>query len=387
MLTTNLGTMKNLSFILFLAFCVSANAQQLYPFKSNTGKFGFKNQSGKVILTPIWDSAEHFVHGKSLVKQNSKIFLINLAGEQISSKFDFIGDFELGLAIVSKSGKYGLIDVSGRLIYPPKFEQADLQKKIIQYTKNKQRKLCGVLNVKPKEKTTALADSLFSKGQYAKSIELYKKYLAVPKASFKIYNNMAFANTMLGQEEKGAFYYLKALEYKEDPIVLYKLAGFYYMHQKYQKSLAVYERALKIHPNNAGMLYSMAKTCSKLGYYERSYALTLKASQIDPENFAHFFNLSYYSLFTNRPKMAIKAAKQSLALAPKETGAYTNLVLGYVLNNQFDEAEPIYKYWKDKYFFEIDAIGKEAFLGDIRQLEKMNIKHPDFKKVRNLLNE
>jgi len=68
--------------------------------------------------------------------------------------------------------------------------------------------------------------------------------------------------------------------------------------------------------------------------------------------------------------------------------AYITLPLVLVLNNRFEEASRIYlKYYK-KYIFNVFAKSfRLQYLDDIAELEKRGITHPDFKKVRELLNE
>jgi len=381
--------MKKLNIILIavMLFSITGYAQDLVPYTDKSGNLGYKNNKGKVILKASWSNAEKFRFGVAKVKTNDFYSLINSQGESVSGNFEHIGNFEMGLAIVKLSGKFGLIDIEGKTIIKPEFNAQQLNEQITQYSKNRVAKLTSPLNIKPKESPLVIADSLYFNRKYSDAVEYYDEYLATPNAGYDIYKKMADSYNQMGYHESAAIYFQKALEFKDDPVILYKLAGLYYMHQRYHKSLEMYERALVIHPNNAGMLYSMAKTCSKLGLYERSYQLTLKASKIDPLNFAHFFNLSYYSLFTNRPEKAITAAKRSLELEPKETGAYTNLALGYILNNEYRNAKVIYKVWKTKYFYNVKPIGKEVFLSDIDQLEKMNITHKDFKKAKKLINK
>ena len=119
--------------------------------------------------------------------------------------------------------------------------------------------------------------------------------------------------------------------------------------------------------------------------YQKAYETVKKASIMQPDDYNIFFNLSFYTLFVSKPQEAIIAAKKSISLAPEQTGAYTNLVLGYVLNNEFAKAKPIYLKWKDKHFPDDKRFCKEVFLQDIKDLEAAGIKHKGFKKVRKLL--
>ncbi len=131
--------------------------------------------------------------------------------------------------------------------------------------------------------------------------------------------------------------------------------------------------------------YYMAQIFAKNQEYENAVLVWQKAIEKEANNYSNYFNLSWYSLFVNKPKQAINAAKKTLELEPRATGVYSNLALGYVLNNEFDKAKPVYLEWKDKQLPGQDRTFKEAFLQDIADLEAAGIKHKDFKKVRELL--
>lgn len=60
----------------------------------------------------------------------------------------------------------------------------------------------------------------------------------------------------------------------------------------------------------------------------------------------------------------------------------TNLALGYLLNNQWEEAEAIYLKWRGKSFPNSGGNCDEIFTQDIATLEAEGIMHPDFEKVR-----
>jgi WD40 repeat protein len=68
--------------------------------------------------------------------------------------------------------------------------------------------------------------------------------------------------------------------------------------------------------------------------------------------------------------------------------AYTTLPLILVLNNRFDEASRIYMKYSKKILFSVFSKSyRLIYLEDIADLEKRGITHPDFQKVRELLNK
>ncbi|MBI5217725.1 MAG: hypothetical protein HY958_02185 [Bacteroidia bacterium] len=79
---------------------------------------------------------------------------------------------------------------------------------------------------------------------------------------------------------------------------------------------------------------------------------------------------------------AIKADKEAQI-------SYTNLPLCFLFNNEFEEAKKVYLNFKDKPYTDDreKTTFKKVFLEDIQNLEGKGITHPDFAKVKKLLNE
>lgn len=106
---------------------------------------------------------------------------------------------------------------------------------------------------------------------------------------------------------------------------------------------------------------------------------------------------SWYLLLDANPQEAEKMALKSLALAPEFEYAYTNLAVALLLQGKYELAEKLYRQWMDKPLNIgveglLETIGddsyatfREVFLHDLKQLEKAGITHPDFSKIRALL--
>lgn len=120
--------------------------------------------------------------------------------------------------------------------------------------------------------------------------------------------------------------------------------------------------------------------------YPRLYRMTESALQEDSSNASLYFELSYCSLFVGKYTKAIESAQKTLQLNPKLVKVETNLALGYLLNNQYDKAEAVYKKWKGKKFDATDEENaNQIFLKDIADLEGAGIQHKDFDKVKRFL--
>ena len=101
-----------------------------------TGKFGFINRKGEVVVPCKYSRAEDFYwHRLSNVGSNGKSGYIDTTGaEVIPLKFDYSESFREGLAYVAinyvdgegnyRTGKYGFIDETGKLVIENKFKIA-----------------------------------------------------------------------------------------------------------------------------------------------------------------------------------------------------------------------------------------------------------------------
>jgi tetratricopeptide (TPR) repeat protein len=98
-------------------------------------------------------------------------------------------------------------------------------------------------------------------------------------------------------------------------------------------------------------------------------------------------NFSYILIENREYASSLKAIQLSLQLNSSHEIAYTNLPLAYIFNNNYDEASKVYQIWKDKPWTTDESYStfREAFLSDISDLESKGISHPDFEKVKVLL--
>lgn len=84
--------------LLITIFSYAIKAQDLYPYRMKSGKFGFANKKMELIIPP---------------------------------QFDYAQCFKFGLAGVKLNGKYGAIDKTGKLIVPYKYDQISISENYI----------------------------------------------------------------------------------------------------------------------------------------------------------------------------------------------------------------------------------------------------------------
>jgi len=180
--------------------------------------------------------------------------------------------------------------------------------------------------------------------------------------------------------------FLKSIDKNEKlDITYYNAALCYQALGDNKKALEYFYKRLDFDENDNWTLREIRYVYYAMNNYLKAYEVAKKLIALEPNNYSNYYDLSFYCFFINKQHEAIMAAKKSLELAPDKTGVYTNLALGYVLDNEFEKAKPIYLEWKDKHFPGDERFCKEVFLKDIKELEAAGIKHKDFKKVRDLL--
>lgn len=94
--------MKRITLLVILIGSVFfATAQKPEPFiDEKTNKYGYKDETGKVVIKPVYDIAYEFTDGKYAE--------VNIGADYSNNK----------------GGKWGIIDIKGKLIHPIKYDRA-----------------------------------------------------------------------------------------------------------------------------------------------------------------------------------------------------------------------------------------------------------------------
>ncbi|GHU14795.1 hypothetical protein FACS189441_5300 [Betaproteobacteria bacterium] len=167
-----------------LAWAENISDNRLTPFW--TDKCGFINQKGEVVIKPQFDSVGFFnKSGFAAVKLGEKWGFIDTTGKLIT-KVQFDTDeyinFGNGLWGVIQDKKKGMIDKKGKIVVPPKFDDAYILDRIGLVVVRQGVKL-GMMN-KEGQLTTAIEfDHIYSfdrKLEYAK-VEQNKKWGIINK--------------------------------------------------------------------------------------------------------------------------------------------------------------------------------------------------------------
>lgn len=123
--------MRPLLTMLLLLAIFTGSAQNLVFFKDEkSGKYGFKDGTGKVIIKPVYDTASVFTDGitrvgKKITYDSYGYGLVNKAGKEIIPLVnDYISDLVDGVSVYQLKGKMGYMDKTGKKLTPPRYTNA-----------------------------------------------------------------------------------------------------------------------------------------------------------------------------------------------------------------------------------------------------------------------
>ena len=128
----------------------------LYPRYKQNNKWGLIDTAGKEITAPVYDTIirsrnEHFV-----VKQGNTYKIIDLQGKEMATlpAFDNLSYvYEGGFIEFIIKGKYGIMNESGKIIIPAKYDKIRATNQSSSLLIVKQNNLWGVVNTEGKELT------------------------------------------------------------------------------------------------------------------------------------------------------------------------------------------------------------------------------------------
>lgn len=104
---------------LFNGFVIDAYSQELIPFKSQmTGKYGYMNESGKIVIKAQFYKVSEFSNGIAIVSDVLTTFYINETGATILKAPSEIESFSNNYGIVRSSGGSYFVNSTGKTISP-----------------------------------------------------------------------------------------------------------------------------------------------------------------------------------------------------------------------------------------------------------------------------
>jgi len=260
----------------------------------------------------------------------------------------------------------------------------------------------------------------------------YSKFYALDSSSYNANSKMGISYQNHKLYDKADFYFRKcAIINPEEPFTPYRIGLLFFDQEKYQEAINSYQEALKLDSlygckaDIAQAFYKMKKYKLAIEYYSQAiaedstvmdnyneladvyadsslYSQAVKYYQIalnwreiyretyleDKENNEKIAdiltNLSWYYLLNNQladaEKIALKAFSQNMGFISTKI----NLAHAILLQNRYNEALKYYDDLLDPKRDNLDGI-KKSILKDFDDLEKHNITHPDFAKIKAMI--
>ncbi len=234
-----------------------------------------------------------------------------------------------------------------------------------------------------------LVISYKAKKDYKKAISQIKKNIKIKgEPKLRDYEEMAGLYTNNEDYKKAIEFYTKVIDKDINNKYAYGSIGYCYRQLgEYDKAITYLNKRLSFDDNSIWTLKQLSYIYSNQKNYLKAEEYTKKAIEINRKYNSLWYNLSFYSLFINKPEQAIIAAHTTMSLNPQAVSVVSNLANGYLLDNQWSKAKMIYLEWKNKHFPNDKRLCQEIFLKDIKELEEAGVHHPNFKKAKQLLKE
>ncbi len=116
-------THLRIAFSLILAAAIGALSAQTLTVKKEKDKYGFADETGKMVIKAKYNQAYPFENGRAKVCKGDNWGFIDATGKEIIPiQYASISAFENGLASVKKGNKYGYIKEDGTIYIKPEYD-------------------------------------------------------------------------------------------------------------------------------------------------------------------------------------------------------------------------------------------------------------------------
>ncbi len=88
-----------------------------------SGRYGYINSNGKLVISAIYEDAGTFIGKMARVSSGSSCYFVNTKGKKVSQDFDSARDMVDGYAAVNISGRWGFMNAKGTVAIDPIFDE------------------------------------------------------------------------------------------------------------------------------------------------------------------------------------------------------------------------------------------------------------------------
>lgn len=163
-------------------------------------------------------------------------------------------------------------------------------------------------------------------------------------ADFRLSLDLAYKQTEEGEFELASIFFRHALTLAPDRVdVLSRVAGFLAATDALSESIALYDRALEIDPNNAALWVDSAVVHEAAGCADQAEWAYRRALELKPDCVTALTRLGEILRYANRREEALAAHRRALAISPGHAESLQNLGMLLVDLTRLEEAETAFK--------------------------------------------
>ena len=192
-------------------------------------------------------------------------------------------------------------------------------------------------------------EKLRGKENFEMAISYYKKALAIDSGYAPAWTGLAgvhISQADIGYLPADEGYNMGRKEAKKAIEINPNLADAYvlltwirtYYDWNWSKADESIKKALKLEPENAGVINGAASLDFTLGRFNEATKLARRTIELDPLRTVGYFDLAIISIFNNLPDESITAAKKCLEINPQYPGAHQLIGFAYLLTGKLDSA-------------------------------------------------
>ena len=162
-------------------------------------------------------------------------------------------------------------------------------------------------------------ESLINSGKYKEAIETFDEVLRI-NSDISALITLSNFNNEGTRDDSGE--YLKVLEVSV--IALNWKGGALYKIGKNHEALEVFDQALKIEPENEGILYNKGRTLNELGKYGEAFTILVEVLSINPRSTLALNSIGYTLSKLGKRDNALAAFDAALKIDPNDETASRN---------------------------------------------------------------
>jgi tetratricopeptide (TPR) repeat protein len=186
------------------------------------------------------------------------------------------------------------------------------------------------------------ANLMETQGNYEKAVEYYRQVLNLNPDSPWNYVNLGFVFMKMNRVKEAISLLEQAKErFPHSIVILSRLMSFYLHDEKWEEALSLGQAILDIDPYYFDALFLMGSTQAKLGHWQAARDLYEKALKIEPENKILRQRYAYSLMASGEYEAAKRAYDILLNEFPSDYSIMLELALLYKITGKYDEATKI----------------------------------------------